>query len=69
MGNGERGKTTLLRRLRGMADDKHVDRTVGIDIVSWVYCPDKKRLLFKEKRKPVQFLAMDFAGQVRYYHE
>ena len=64
MGNGERGKTTLLRRLRDLPEDKDVERTVGIDIVPWVFPPEKKKF-FKEKRKPVHFLALDFAGQVR----
>ena len=62
VGNGKRGKTTLLRRLRGMPEDKKVERTAGIDIESWVY-PEQKKFL-KDKRKPVKFLAWDFAGQV-----
>ena len=62
VGNGKRGKTTLLRRLRGMSEDKKVERTAGIDIESWVY-PEQKKFI-KDKRKPVNFLAWDFAGQV-----
>lgn len=64
VGNGKRGKTTLLRRLRGMSEDKKVERTAGIDIESWVY-PEQKKII-KDKRKPVKFLAWDFAGQVLY---
>ena len=64
IGSGERGKTTLLRRLRALPEDKRVERTAGIDIESWIY-PDPKKFTFKEKKKPVQFLAWDFAGQVR----
>ena len=64
IGNGERGKTTLLRRLRSMKEDKHVERTAGIDIETWTYPEPSGRSIFKDHRKPVTFLAWDFAGQV-----
>ena len=59
VGNGERGKTTLLRRLQGFSEDRSVDRTIGIDIEPWIF-PNEK----SDKRRPVKFLAWDFAGQV-----
>ena len=64
IGNGERGKTTLLRRLRSMKEDKHVERTAGIDIETWTSPDSSGRSIFKDHRKPVTFLAWDFAGQV-----
>lgn len=62
IGNGERGKTTLLRRLRSIPEDKEKvnERTIGIDTAKWEY-PDSKK---KDKREPVTFLAWDFGGQV-----
>ena len=57
-----RGKTTLLRRLQSLPDDKNPDRTEGIDIVEWVYPIAKK--FGKVPKNQVHFLAWDFAGQV-----
>jgi len=68
IGNGERGKTTLLQRLRCMPDEK-ADRTTGIDVEDWVY-PEQKKFSFRSPRsarEPVRFLAWDFAGQVRHF--
>ena len=55
MGCGERGKTTLLRRLRGLPYD-NVDSTVGIDIEPWTYG--------QPGQPPIIFMTWDFAGQV-----
>ena len=55
MGCGERGKTTLLRRLRGLPYD-NLDRTVGIDIEKWTYA--------QHGQPPITFMTWDFAGQV-----
>ena len=44
-----------------MQEGKSVQLTEGIDIVTWVY-PAKKR----DGKTPVEFLAWDFAGQVKY---
>ena len=65
IGNGERGKTTLLRRLRSLPNDTP-ERTTGIDIEEWVYPPKRFGTLKRSQRarNPVQFLAWDFAGQV-----
>ena len=52
VGCGERGKTTLLRRLRGLPYD-NLDRTVGIDIEQWTY-----------GQPAITFITWDFAGQV-----
>ena len=52
VGCGERGKTTLLCRLRGLPYD-NLDRTVGIDIEPWMY-----------GQPPITFITWDFAGQV-----
>ena len=52
VGCGERGKTTLLHRLRGSSID-NIDRTVGIDIEPWTY-----------GQPPITFITLDFAGQV-----
>ena len=65
VGNGERGKTTLLRRLKGKAEDRNVERTTGIDIETWTYNPSAKKK--SDKREPVNFIAWDFAGQVCSY--
>lgn len=62
VGRGGRGKTTLLRRLRGLPDER-VESTTGIDIEDWTY-PEPKKFSFKAQKKPVHFLAWDFAGQV-----
>ena len=66
IGSGERGKTTLLRRLQGISIDKlkrlDHDRTIGIDVVDWTYTASTP--LFRSKPEPVHFLAWDFAGQV-----
>lgn len=65
IGCGERGKTTLLRRLREhQAGD--TDRTEGIDIEEWS-CRGGKKRLFKGSREPIRFLAWDFAGQEVYH--
>ena len=53
VGCGERGKTTLLHRLRGSSID-NIDRTVGIDIEPWTY----------GQHHPITFITLDFAGQV-----
>lgn len=71
IGNGERGKTTLLRRLRSLPNEaiKNPERTTGIDIEEWSY-PEPKRLTLGRShslKNPVQFLAWDFAGQVWVY--
>ena len=63
IGNGERGKTTLLRRLRGLPDEK-TGRTEGIEIEDWHY-PEPSRFSFSAAKLPVHFLAWDFAGQVQ----
>ena len=55
VGCGERGKTTLLRRLRGLPYD-NLDRTVGIDIEKWTYA--------QHGQPPITFITWDFAGQV-----
>ena len=54
VGCGERGKTTLLRRLRGLPYD-NVDSTVGIDIEPWTY-----------GQPPITFMTWKFAGQVSF---
>ena len=54
VGCGARGKTTLLRRLRGLTYD-NVDSTVGIDIEPWTY-----------GQPPITFMTWDFAGQVSF---
>ena len=64
IGNGERGKTTLLRRLRGLPEEKTVNRTEGIDIEDWHYAPSPGKLKFSSPKPQVHFLAWDFAGQV-----
>ena len=68
IGNGERGKTTLLRRLRSLPNEaiKNPERTTGIDIEEWLYPPKKTGTLGRSQHAkiPVQFLAWDFAGQV-----
>lgn len=64
IGDGMRGKTTLLRRLQSLPDDKNVDRTKGIDIVEWVYPVTKKFGKVVPTKNQVHFLAWDFAGQV-----
>ena len=65
IGSGERGKTTLLRRLQGISVDKlkrlDHDRTIGIDVIDWTYTASTP--LFRSKPEPVHFLAWDFAGQ------
>ena len=61
IGDGERGKTSLLRRLK--QEEKKVDnRTIGIDIRKWSYPKGKKK-----NDKTVDFLIWDFAGQVCNY--
>ena len=55
MGCGERGKTTLLHRLRGSSIE-NIDRTVGIDIEPWTY--------HHSGQLPITFITLDFAGQV-----
>ena len=55
MGCAERGKTTLLRRLRGLPYD-NLDHTVGIDIEKWTYT--------QHGQPPITFMTWDFAGQV-----
>ena len=62
IGNGERGKTTLLRRLRGLPEEKSINRTEGIDIEDWHYAP---KIKFTSQKPQVHFLAWDFAGQVK----
>lgn len=64
IGNSMRGKTTLLRRLQSLPDDKNIDRTQGIDIVEWVYPVTKKLGKMIPTENQVHFLAWDFAGQV-----
>lgn len=64
IGKGERGKTTLLRRLKE-AGPGETERTVGIDIGYWE-CRGKTGM-FKTKREPIKFLAWDFAGQDEYH--
>ena len=72
IGNGERGKTTLLRRLRALPNEaiKNPERTTGIDIEEWSY-PEPRRMTLgrssHSSKNPVQFLAWDFAGQVYIY--
>ena len=66
IGSGERGKTTLLRRLRGLPEDRKVDRTTGIDIEDWTF-PESKKFSFKQYKNPIHFLAWDFAGQDVYH--
>lgn len=63
VGREERGKTTLLRRLRQEATDKDLDRTEGIDIHDWIYPTGWKKKVFSTV-EPVTFLTWDFAGQV-----
>ena len=65
IGNGERGKTTLLRRLRSLPNEAS-ERTTGIDIEEWVYPSRRFGSLIRSQRikNAVQFLAWDFAGQV-----
>lgn len=60
IGNGERGKTTLLRRLRETGAGE-TERTEGIDIGYWD-CRGHTGL-FRARREPIRFLAWDFAGQ------
>ena len=62
IGDGERGKTTLLRRLRGLPEEKAINRTEGIDIEDWHYAP---KIKFTSPKPQVHFLAWDFAGQVK----
>lgn len=64
IGCGERGKTTLLRRLRGLPEEKTA-RTEGIDIEDWHYSPSPGKLKFSASKPSVHFLAWDFAGQVQ----
>ena len=52
VGCGERGKTTLLHRLKGLSIE-NINRTVGIDIEQWTY-----------GQPPITFITWDFAGQV-----
>ena len=54
VGCGERGKTTLLHRLRGLPYN-NISSTVGIDIEPWTY-----------GQPPVTFMTWDFAGQVSF---
>ena len=54
VGCEKRGKTTLLRRLRGLPYD-NVDSTVDIDIEPWTY-----------GQPPITFMTWDFAGQVSF---
>ena len=63
VGREERGKTTLLRRLRQEATDSKLDRTEGIDIHDWTYPTGWKTKMFSAE-EPVTFLTWDFAGQV-----
>ena len=65
IGNGERGKTTLLRRLCSLPNED-LERTTGIDIQQWVYPLKRFGTLKRSQRakNAVQFLAWDFAGQV-----
>ena len=62
VGREERGKTTLLCRLRQEATDPKVKRTEGIDILDWAY-PIGWKSKFSSV-EPVTFLTWDFAGQV-----
>ena len=64
IGKGERGKTTLLRRLKESAAGV-TERTTGIDIEYWD-CRGKTRM-FSGIREPIRFLAWDFAGQDVYH--
>jgi serine/threonine protein kinase/ankyrin repeat protein/GTPase SAR1 family protein len=61
IGCGQRGKTTLLKRLRDQQSGEP-DRTEGIDIEEWS-CSGGKKKLFQSSRQPIHFLAWDFAGQ------
>lgn len=67
IGEGERGKTSLLHRLRLEHFVERVDRTEGIDIEAWECRGAKKKFggLFQAQRDPIKFLCWDFAGQVR----
>ena len=70
VGKGLRGKSTLLRRLCNLADQK-TERTVGIEIVNFSYVPHTRSVIFgrsKHGKEPVKFLVWDFAGQVRIYN-
>jgi len=58
VGCGERGKTTLLRRLRGLPFEG-TGRTVGIEIEQWTYPTNPSH-----KQQPITFMTWDFAGQV-----
>ena len=64
IGKGQRGKTTLLHRLKESSAEK-TDRTVGIEIEDWE-CRGEKKMFskFRSTREPVKFIAWDFAGQV-----
>lgn len=62
VGREERGKTTLLRRLRQEATDSKLDRTEGIDIHDWTYPVGWKKKI--SGVEPATFLTWDFAGQV-----
>ena len=65
IGEGERGKTTLLHRLRREAFVEKIDRTEGIDIEDWECRGAKGILGFQSRnRDPIHFLCWDFAGQV-----
>ena len=64
VGRGERGKTTLLRRLKE-AGPGETERTEGIDIEFWD-CRGRTGI-FSGKRVPIRFLAWDFAGQDVYH--
>lgn len=65
IGEGERGKTTLLHRLRREHFVEKIDRTEGIDIEDWE-CRGAKGLfgIQGRNRDPINFLCWDFAGQV-----
>ena len=64
IGKGQRGKTTLLHRLKENSAEK-TDRTVGIEIEDWE-CRGEKKIFskFRSTREPIKFIAWDFAGQV-----
>ena len=67
IGDGERGKTTLLHRLKRESFVEKIDRTEGIDIEEW-QCRGSKGLLgglfHHSHNDPIHFLCWDFAGQV-----
>lgn len=67
VGNTAKGKTTLLRRMKGLHFDEKLEQTEGIDIDTWVY-PDPKLFKMnrtgKKQQAPVTFMVWDFAGQV-----